>query len=60
VIGQLGDPKYIGGVALGALIFTSVYWTFGFLRMGTTGLTAQARGAADEPELRAALGRANA
>ena len=58
VIGQLGDPKYIGGVALGALIFTSVYWTFGFLRMGTTGLTAQARGAADEPELRAALGRA--
>ncbi|HBF98585.1 MAG TPA: MATE family efflux transporter, partial [Alphaproteobacteria bacterium] len=35
-----------------------VYWTFGFLRMGTTGLTAQARGAADEPELRAALGRA--
>lgn len=58
VIGQLGDPKYIGGVALGALIFTSVYWSFGFLRMGTTGLTAQARGAKDTPELRAALGRA--
>lgn len=58
VIGRLGDPKYIGGVALGALIFTSLYWTFGFLRMGTTGLTAQARGAQDVPELRAALGRA--
>ncbi len=58
VIGQLGDPKYIGGVALGALIFTSIYWSFGFLRMGTTGLTAQARGAEDMPELRAALGRA--
>lgn len=58
VIGQLGDPKYIGGIALGALIFTGVYWAFGFLRMGTTGLTAQARGATDAAEVRAALGRA--
>ena len=58
VMGQLGDPKYIGAVAIGALIFTLVYWTFGFLRMGTTGLTAQALGAEDGAEIRAALGRA--
>ena len=58
VMGRMGDPKYIGAVALGALIFTMVYWTFGFLRMGTTGLTAQAEGADDGEEIRAALGRA--
>lgn len=58
VMGRMGDPKYIGAVALGALIFTMVYWTFGFLRMGTTGLTAQAEGARDGEEIRAALGRA--
>ena len=57
-MGRMGDPKYIGAVALGALIFTMVYWTFGFLRMGTTGLTAQAEGADDGEEIRAALGRA--
>lgn len=58
VMGRLGDPKYIGAVAIGALIFTLTFWTFGFLRMGTTGLTAQALGAADGAEIRAALGRA--
>lgn len=58
VMGRMGDPKYIGAVALGALIFTMVYWTFGFLRMGTTGLTAQAEGAGDGEEIRASLGRA--
>ena len=58
VMGRLGDPKYIGAVAIGALIFTMVFWTFGFLRMGTTGLTAQALGAKDGAEIRAALGRA--
>jgi MATE family multidrug resistance protein len=58
VMGRLGDPKYIGAVAIGALIFTMVFWTFGFLRMGTTGLTAQALGAEDGEEIRAALGRA--
>ena len=58
VMGRLGDPKYIGAVAIGALIFTLVFWTFGFLRMGTTGLTAQALGAEDGEEIRAALGRA--
>lgn len=57
-IGQLGEAKYIAAVAVGALIFTFLYWAFGFLRMGTTGLTAQAHGAKDGAEIRAALGRA--
>lgn len=58
VMGRMGDPKYIGAIALGSLVFTMVYWTFGFLRMGTTGLTAQAEGAGDGEEIRASLGRA--
>jgi MATE family multidrug resistance protein len=52
VMGHLPDPAYIGGVALGALVFTYVYWGFGFLRMATTGFTAQAHGAGDHQELR--------
>ena len=44
---SIPDPAYIGAVALGALVFNFVFWGFGFLRMGTTGLTAQALGAAD-------------
>ncbi|MEQ9518978.1 MAG: MATE family efflux transporter [Parvibaculum sp.] len=58
IIGRLGDPALIGAVAVGALIFTFLFWTFGFLRMGTTGLTAQALGADDNEEIRAAFGRA--
>ncbi|MFT6508910.1 MAG: MATE family multidrug resistance protein [Parvibaculaceae bacterium] len=58
IMGQLGDAKYISGVALGSLIFTFLFWAFGFLRMGTTGLVAQAFGAGNGNELRAALGRA--
>jgi len=58
IMGQLGDAKYISGVALGSFIFTFMFWAFGFLRMGTTGLVAQAYGAGDGDELRAALGRA--
>ncbi len=53
VVGRLPDPALIGGVALGSLIFNFVFWGFGFLRMGTTGLTAQALGALDNAELRA-------
>ena len=45
VLGQLPGAHHIGGVALGATIFTFLFWAFGFLRMGTTGLTAQAFGA---------------
>ncbi len=57
VVGQIPDPAYIGAVAVGSLVFTFVFWAFGFLRMGTTGLTAQALGANDTLELAACLGR---
>ncbi|HEX7007945.1 MAG TPA: MATE family efflux transporter [Alphaproteobacteria bacterium] len=53
VMGHLPDPAYIGGVAVGALIFSYIYWGFGFLRMGTTGLVAQANGAKNAGEARA-------
>ena len=39
--GQMGQAAPIGAVGLGAVIVSTVYWVFGFLRMGTTGLTAQ-------------------
>jgi len=58
VVGQIPDPAHIGAVAVGSLVFTFVFWAFGFLRMGTTGLTAQALGARDADEMVAALGRA--
>lgn len=58
VVGQIPDPTDIGAVALGALVFNFAFWAFGFLRMGTTGLTAQALGAGDAMEVRASLGRA--
>ena len=58
VIGNFGTTEDLGAIAFGALIFSFVYWGFGFLRMGTTGFVAQARGSSDEPEIRAILGRA--
>jgi len=58
VVGQIPDPAYIGAVAVGSLIFTFVFWAFGFLRMGTTGLTAQALGASNADEIASNLGRA--
>jgi MATE family multidrug resistance protein len=58
VIGNLGSLSQLGAIAFGAMIFSFIYWSFGFLRMGTTGFTAQASGAGDEPEVRATLGRA--
>lgn len=57
VMGHLPDPAYIGAVAVGALILSYLLWIFGFLRMSTTGLTAQAFGARDMGELRAVLTR---
>ena len=48
VVGQLGQAAPIGAVGIGAVILSAIYWVFGFLRMGTTGLVAQARGAGDE------------
>lgn len=58
VIGNLGQASLIGAIAIGALIFSFLYWGFGFLRMGTTGLVAQAVGAGDDLEVRASLYRA--
>ena len=57
VIGHLDAPVHLASVAVGALIFTFLYWTLIFLRMGTGGLTAQAFGAGDADEIRAALAR---
>ncbi len=58
VIGQLGEAHLIGAVGLGAVILSSFYWLFGFLRMGTSGFTAQAEGAGDRLEVAAILYRA--
>lgn len=58
VIGNTGSVIDLGAIALGALIFSFVYWSFGFLRMGTTGFVAQAKGTGDEEEVRAIFGRA--
>ncbi|QIR84896.1 MATE family efflux transporter [Paracoccus sp. AK26] len=55
VVGQLGRPEPIGAVAIGAVILTSIYWIFGFLRMGTSGLVAQSHGAGDAAETGAHL-----
>ena len=58
VIGNFGSLADLGAIAFGSLIFSFVYWSFGFLRMSTTGFTAQAWGAGDQLEVRAVLGRA--
>ena len=57
LMGRLSE-LHIGAVGLGAMIFNFVYWNFGFLRMGTTGLTAQAYGKHDEQNIILTLGRA--
>ena len=58
VMGHLDQSYYIGAVAIGALLFSYIYWGFRFLRMSTTALTAQASGAGDDSEVRASLARA--
>lgn len=55
VVGRLPDAYYIGAIAVGSLIFSFVFWGFGFLRLATSGLSAQAVGAGDTPELVAVL-----
>lgn len=57
VVGQMGLAAPIGAVGIGAIILTAIYWVFGFLRMGTSGLTAQATGADDRAEVSALLTR---
>ncbi len=58
VVGQIGTAAPIGAVGIGAIIISSLYWFFGFLRMGTTGLTSQAYGANRNEEVTALLVRA--
>ncbi|RRH76854.1 MATE family efflux transporter [Falsigemmobacter faecalis] len=55
VVGQMGLAAPIGAVGLGAVVLASVYWIFGFLRMGTSGLAAQAIGRGDRAERDAIL-----
>jgi len=55
ILGHLSHAHYLGAVALGAVIFDIMFWAFGFLRMGTTGLTAQAYGSNDLQKTRLLL-----
>lgn len=57
VIGRTGDAAALAGVALGTTIINFLFWSFGFLRMGMTGMTAQAQGAGDAREVDAMLVR---
>ncbi|MBT8472820.1 MAG: MATE family efflux transporter [Marinicaulis sp.] len=56
-LAQSSRPLDIAAVGLASVIFSLAYWSFGFIRMSVAGLTAQAAGAEDEPEARAALVR---
>lgn len=47
ILGHLGSPRYLGAVAIGSALLSFLYWGFGFLRMGTTGLVARAMGAGE-------------
>ncbi len=58
VTGHLDSPVYLGAVAIGAMIFSFLYTGMNFLRMGTTGITAQSFGADDNDGLRVSLGQA--
>ncbi len=58
VVGHLDSAHYLGAVAVGSMIFSLLFWGFGFLRMGTTGMTAQSLGAGDYDETVAHLARA--
>lgn len=55
IVGHLSDAAAIGGIAIGTMLFDLLYWNFGFLRVGTSGLTAQAYGRGDETECRRIL-----
>ena len=60
IAGHLGDKVFIGAVAVGAMMFNLVYWNFGFLRMSTSGMTAQAFGSGDLKESAKLLGESTA
>lgn len=48
IVGHMGSPVYIAAIAVGGTMFNMIYWLFAFLRMGTSGMTAQAHGASDD------------
>ena len=48
IAGHLGHASFIGGIAVGTMLFDLIYWNFGFLRVGTGGLAAQAYGRKDD------------
>lgn len=58
IVGHFDDAAFIGAIAVGATMFNMLYWLFGFLRMGTAGLTAQAYGAEDRRSADNTLARA--
>ena len=58
IVGRLGQAHLLGAIAMAAVIFDFVFWGFGFLRLGTAGLTAQAVGAGDLGEQQATTARA--
>lgn len=58
VVGRLDEVYYLGAIAVGSMIFNFIYWGFGFLRMGTTGMTAQAYGRESDDESASVFGRA--
>ena len=58
IVGHMGSAAYIGAIAVGSMIFNVIYWVFGFLRMGTSGMTSQAYGARDWQGLSRLLVRA--
>lgn len=58
IVGHLDKVSYLGAIAVGSMIFNFIYWGFGFLRMGTTGLTAQSFGKKDDKEIILVLARA--
>lgn len=60
IVGHMGDASYIAAIAVGGTIFNMIYWLFAFLRMGTSGMSAQAHGASDESELNLVLARGTA
>lgn len=51
IVGHLGAASYIGAIAVGGMLFNIIYWIFGFLRMGTSGMTSQAYGRHDLNEI---------
>ena len=55
IVGHLGAASYIGAIAVGGMLFNMIYWIFGFLRMGTGGLTSQAYGRQDYTEITSLL-----